>query len=709
MKSVIGHQFVDAIDRNDDEKLYKLLEQYSPNTILEEGYTPLMLCCGESNYFLANILLTHGANVNLVNNQGTSAIKISVIKEDLEMLELLNKFKANANILDQSGYSPIMYAVKNKSTQVIKKLLNMGADPFLKSKLGKKSSFDLAKQINANEIHELLRDNQVDKDHIKLEDLVGQNIAKRQLKEIISLFTINQERKKNNLPPVEVTLHSIYLGNPGTGKTTFARFFAQEIKKLGILQKGHLIEVSRNELIAQFVGQTAEKTKKVFESALDGILFIDEAYSLKNNKDDQFGQECINTLISLIENHRDRVIVILAGYKDEMQEFLHHNPGLKSRIPNLIDFIDFTNEELAKIMARMLQKTGMETLVENINYAVKEIGKKRKERSFGNAREVRNMIDRSIIQQSLRLTKEKKDQRTLKDLKTLIFSDFTSDPHDIGTYEELYPRIQENQNPLESLNRLVGMTSIKNEINGLVNFVEISKMRNPDKLPEIGLHMIFTGNPGTGKTTVARLLGKILKELDLLSSGHVVEADRSMLVAPYVGQTAIKTKGMIDKALGGILFIDEAYTLYRSKGTGNDFGVEAIDTILKYMEDFRDRFVVVLAGYPKEMEVFLTANSGLKSRFNRFLDFPDFSALELSQIARFMAQDKSYALSESAEEKIIEIMQSKIGKENFGNARDLRNIIERSYKKQASRLVELKRTQELSEKQLNTLEAEDFI
>ena len=657
---------------------------------------------------MANILLTNNANVNLVNDQGTSAIKITVIKEDQEMLELLKKFKAEPNIFDQSGYTPLMYAVKNQSLEIIKKLLEMGADPYLKSELGKKSSFDFAKQINADQILVLLSDNKMDKDNIKLEDLVGQDVAKRQLKEIISLYTVNQDRKKNNLPPVEVTLHSIYLGNPGTGKTTFARFFAQEIKKLGILQKGHLVEVSRNELVAHYVGQTADKTRKVFESALDGILFIDEAYSLKNSDNDQFGQECINTLISLIENNRDRIIVILAGYKDEMQEFLHHNSGLKSRIPNLIEFADFTNSELEKIMAIMLKKTGMETKEENINYSVKEISKKRKERSFGNAREIRNMVDRSIIQQSIRLTKEENGQRTKEKLKNLIFSDFTLDPHDLGTYEELFPLLQENKDPLESLNQLVGIKEIKKEINELANFVEIAKMRTPDKLPEIGLHMIFTGNPGTGKTTVARLLGKLLKNLDLLSSGHVVEADRSMLVAPYVGQTAIKTKEMIDKALGGILFIDEAYTLYRSSGSGNDFGVEAIDTLLKYMEDFRDRFVVILAGYPKEMSVFLTANSGLKSRFNRFLDFPNFSAEELSQIAHFMTKDKNYILSKEAEQKIVEIMEPKLSENNFGNARDLRNIIEKSYKQQASRLIELKKSQELTEDQLNTLEAEDF-
>lgn len=699
--------FIKVINQNDKEAFKRLLEQYSPDIKLQSGYTPLMLCIGEKKIDLVKVILDFKCNIDAINNNGTTALKIAVLKADDTLIKILLENDASPNLFDENGYTPLMYAVKNGNNHIVQLLMDHNADPYLKSFAGNNSALDFAKITKNKILISILEQTNKQINEIEIDDLIGQELAKKQLREIIALYKLNQERKNKSLPEIDITLHSIYIGNPGTGKTTFARFFAQEIKKIGILNKGHLVEVSRNDLVAQYVGQTAGKTKTVFESALDGILFIDEAYSLKNNKEDQFGQECINTLISLIENNRERIIVILAGYKDEMLDFLHHNSGLKSRIPNIIQFDDFSNGELQQIMKMMLEKLGLDTPFPNIEYAVKEISKKRKERSFGNAREIRNCVDRSVIQQSLRLSKKQTLHYELEELKSLIFSDFTPDPDDSGTYQDLFVSLNDKINPLEKIEHLVGLKEIKNEIKELANFVEISKLRTPDKLPEIGLHMVFTGNPGTGKTTVARLLGTLLKNLDFLSSGHVVEADRSTLVAPYVGQTAIKTKETIDRALGGILFIDEAYTLFRGTG-GNDFGLEAIDTLLKFMEDYRSKFVVILAGYPKEMDIFLGANSGLKSRFNRFLTFPDFTLNELSDIAQLMAKEKSYTLSEKAINKIQLLFKDKINNLNFGNARDIRNMLEKSYKMHATRLIELKNQRTLNAEDLNRLEEEDF-
>lgn len=260
---------------------------------------------------------------------------------------------------------------------------------------------------------------------------------------------------------------------------------------------------------------------------------------------------------------------------------------------------------------------------------------------------------------------------------------------------------------LEELNSLIGLENVKEEINSLVNLARIQQIRKERGMPnsELSLHMVFSGNPGTGKTTVARMLSRIYYELGLLSKGHLVEAERSSLVGGYVGQTAIKTKEVVESAYGGILFIDEAYTLTSSKGN-TDFGQEAVDTLLKLMEDNRDKLVVIVAGYTELMEEFLTSNPGLKSRFNKFIYFKDYNPEELTKIYEMRCEKHQFSLTEAAREKIVAYFTKKcLARENnFANAREARNLFERTITAQANRLARLK---EVTDEQLITIEAED--
>ena len=261
---------------------------------------------------------------------------------------------------------------------------------------------------------------------------------------------------------------------------------------------------------------------------------------------------------------------------------------------------------------------------------------------------------------------------------------------------------------LEELNKLVGLEKVKKDVSSLINMVQIRKLRQERgiKQPAMSLHLVFSGNPGTGKTTVARLLAQIYHEIGLLSKGHLIETDRSGLVGGYVGQTAIKTQEVIKSALGGILFIDEAYSL--AQESENDYGKEAIDTLLKAMEDHRDDLIVIVAGYPALMEKFLYSNPGLESRFNKFIYFEDYNDIELYEIFMLMCQDSNLSLDEGAEDYLKQYFKKvyENRSKNFANGRAVRNLFEEVITNQANRLAP---QSDITDEELNTLTYEDFL
>lgn len=262
--------------------------------------------------------------------------------------------------------------------------------------------------------------------------------------------------------------------------------------------------------------------------------------------------------------------------------------------------------------------------------------------------------------------------------------------------------------PYQELEDLIGLENVKQEVKSLANFVKLQKQRQQKglKTPKLSYHLVFTGSPGTGKTTVARIVARIYKDLGILKKGHTVETDRSGLVAEYVGQTATKTNAIVDSALNGVLFIDEAYALV-PENSSNDYGQEAISTLLKRMEDDRDKLVVIIAGYTNEMKRFIDSNPGLQSRFNRYINFPDYSAKELVKIFHMYMKKNQYTISDEADSLLNEKLDYAVEHKdrNFGNARYVRNVFEKAIQMQANRL---EGKTNLSDRQLTEITTSDI-
>ncbi len=529
----------------------------------------------------------------------------------------------------------------------------------------------------------------------ELNGLTGLDSVKKEINEIVKLARFFIEQGEN--PGSKFQSHFVFLGHPGTGKTTAARLFSQIYCALGVLPKGQLVETDRQGLVGVYVGQTAQKTAEIINKSIGGTLFIDEAYTLNRksvSSTNDFGNEAIETLLKRMEDDRGKFLVIAAGYTDEMNSFLESNPGLQSRFTKKIIFDDLSPEELLEITLNLLNQKN-HTIAEEasdqlLNYYNKIF--RERDNNFGNARVVRDLVDTILKNHLLRVADIPLEERTELKLKEIS-------PEDIATIttrieQKAALKIQGDSKLLdrylEELSELAGLESVKNSVRRLVSSLKVAKLREEKGLKVIpkNLHSVFMGNPGTGKTTIARLLSKIYKEMGILEKGHLIEVDRSGLVAGYQGQTAIKTDSVIQRSLGGTLFIDEAYSLAR--GT-NDFGLEAIDTLIKRMEDHQGKFIVIVAGYTNEMKDFIESNPGLKSRFTNYYNFEDYTPRQLLEIALVITGRNGYKPDEGAWQLLLDIFTEFYRKKvkNFGNARMVRNILYKAISNQEERILTL--------------------
>lgn len=531
----------------------------------------------------------------------------------------------------------------------------------------------------------------------QLNEMIGLTDVKRRIENFYRYLKFQKSRKEFGLQTKdEPSLNMILLGNPGTGKTTIARLLAKIYHELGVLPSEEVIETNRSQLVGSFVGQTEENVRMIVEKALGGVLFIDEAYSLKRTgqSGNDYGQTAIDTLVSLMtsKEYGGKFSVILAGYPEEMRQFLDANTGLRSRFPqsNIIELPDYSLEELLEIGQKIARSNDFLLTTKAKKSLAYLIEQEQVDQTFGNARAVHNLIMQAIFQKGFQ------KQSTQPE----IFFYTVLDEND---FKKPAKNEQDSLSPIEKLNKLVGLKEVKDAVQTYISFVKMQTLRREHNYPSvpIQLHSVFTGNPGTGKTTVAKIYAELLKECGMLKRGHLVVVGRADLIAGYVGQSALKTKKKIQEALGGVLFIDEAYSLFRENN--QDYGKEVVDTIVDEMTKHGENLVIILAGYPNEMEQLLESNPGLKSRFKKFFHFEDYSAEELIAIMKLFAKSYAYELDKDA----VQLLQHELSiKKPKGNGRFAENLIHEAIQQQSLRLMKTDHTLDLA--CVNRLTKEDI-
>ena len=505
--------------------------------------------------------------------------------------------------------------------------------------------------------------------YTQLMEMIGLGAIKEKIEHMRSLVDFFNKRKAAGLPAKMPALHTCFIGNPGTGKTTVAKLIGQIYKDLGLLSKGHVVEEERKTLLGRFYDSESKSVADAVERAQGGILLIDEAYNLyiKDDPKDP-GKRVLEYLLNELsdESKRDWML-ILAGYPSEMSEMLDSNTGLASRLGDPFYFEDYNEDELMEI-AELYCRRNKFTLTDESRIQLHAVIRRElsmKDEKFGNGRFVNNLMDQ-IVTDNMAHRLSSVSSPTEEQLMTIL-------PEDIPSL-----RKTTQSRGMAGLKQLIGLGEIKRSIESHMNYVKLMNMRIQSGLGgEIPpLHMIFTGNPGTGKTTVAAFMGEIYASMGILSHGDVISVERSDLVGSHIGETELKVRSILNRAKGNVLFIDEAYQLYNGDSE-KDFGKIAMDTLLTTLSRENIDMIVILAGYTKEMEQLVSMNSGIKSRFPYTFHFEDYSIDELIAIAVHTVKKQNYEFTPEALEKLTLLTKAELAKKDaeFGNARFIKRLI----------------------------------
>ncbi|MFI3254036.1 MAG: AAA family ATPase [Eubacteriales bacterium] len=499
-------------------------------------------------------------------------------------------------------------------------------------------------------------DTQVLQDYeTKLEEIIGMETVKERVQDFKDMVLFQRKAKAEGATIPASNMHMIFTGNPGTGKTTIAHLMANMLYQMDIISRNHVEEVNPRELAED----PLSKTRDALEAARGGVLFIDEAYGLVLNEQDIKGQQVVDILLKEMEEFQDTLIVIFAGYEDKMRQFLDSNAGIKSRIGDIFHFDNYTVDQLY-LMYRNLAKRNGFTLGPNVEHEVKDVIKAfSTTKYFGNGRFIDELFHKTLLLHGKHL---KKDESNL----LRIEKEDIPDPR----YMKNSPKVTETLD----LDHIIGLNKVKEQIKAFEQLVKFTQKAKNHKLrvPDFNYHMIFSGNPGTGKTTVAKVLAKKLYEIGVITENKCKVVERKDLIATHIGHTAQKVADVIESAMGGVLFIDEAYSLVGK--SENDFGAEAIETLITAMEIYKDNLIVIFAGYEDHMEKFKEANPGIASRIGFYFQFEDYTTEELYDIFDSKVKSCGFSLGSSVEVEVKKLMQYFSSKPAFGNGRFVEKV-----------------------------------
>lgn len=526
----------------------------------------------------------------------------------------------------------------------------------------------------------------------EFDNFVGLKNLKQSLKDFITYLDFVKVRKINGIETEEsISANCIFLGNPGTGKTSIARLLGKFFKSVGLLEHGHVIEVDRADLIGEFIGETAQKTEKIINKALGGILFIDEAYTLKREHSGQdFGQEAIDIILKRMEDYKNKFFVIAAGYPLLMQDFLESNPGLKSRFTHNFTFDDYTSEELAEIFKifagkekYVVSKGAEEFLLDKFE----KINNKR-DSTFGNARFVRNIFNQTKVELSKRYQQLEENQRDYSTLNTLSKKDIqlAFSITENGNNLELFN--QKADKYLSEINNLVGIEDVKITLNKIIASLKVDKLKKERSISSIhkNLNSIFIADPGAGTTTVARLFTKSLKELGRIKHGQLIEIDGST----FFGLSKIDAYLTIDEIFkqlsGNVILVNDAFA---SLQCSSDFSDSLLQYFLKKLYLMNDATVAILTGTVEEVELLINNFPVLQNQFPNIFNFEPYTTRQLLEIALNICQKKNYQLDEGAWQQMLEwiVELKKETNKNFYNSRTIKEIINKAISYQEERIL----------------------
>lgn len=532
--------------------------------------------------------------------------------------------------------------------------------------------------------------------------MIGMDNVKRQIRQLKNRLQFSGGKAStggNNL---------VFMGPAGVGKTVTARIVTGLLYEMGYIRRNRIVEIDGDYLKSPYQGQTGVRTQAVINYAVGGVLFIDEAYLLASDRNGSAGTEAIGVLLKAMEDMRDELVVILAGYEDPMTRLLASNEGFRSRVRHTITFKSYTPDELMEIMAKFMHDSDAMrdmTIADAAKPLIREELRRESTRpGFGNARAARNALDALYDIHADRVMRgDETNQLTITEADTRQWlADQAEKAADasrqlmaeqgidssIISVDELRGRTHAgSEHPWADLDELVGLDGVKRQIHDLEAQVRFYA-NDPDKRQPVG-HMVFMGPPGVGKTTTVAAVTGILFELGYLQRNQYVDVSGDFLRGSYLGQTGKRTEATISYSLGGVLFIDEAYLLASGQdGHADQYGTEAVGVLVNAMEKHLDDLVIIMAGYPTQMRQLFDINPGLKSRVGIVIDFPNYGPLDICKIFQLMCAKRGFSVERPVWQPLMSAVKQAEANPQFGNARWARQLVDASVRVHARRFAD---------------------